>query len=372
MRVALDATALLGTRTGIGRFTAEVVHRLPREGVAVIAYAASLRGASSLPDLLPASVDVVRRPMTARPLREMWRRTGHPIIERWTGPIDVVYGPNFVVPPSRAAEVVTIHDLTCVHHPEMCTRDTLQLPALIERAVARGAWIHTVSRFVADEVIAQFDVPASRVRAIPNGSPDPVPEPLRLDRASRGRGLIGSDRYLLALGTLEPRKDIPGLIAAFDLVAADDPQVHLVVAGPDGWGADAVSNAIVDSAFRSRIHRLGWVSTADRDALLAGAAAFIYPSVYEGFGLPPLEAMSAGTPVIATEVGALPEVLADAALWVAPGSAQALAGAITTLLADSARAERLRRAGDARVAHHDWHTTVDALCSLLHEAAESR
>jgi hypothetical protein len=162
MRVAFDATALLGRRTGIGNCTAEVIKRLPRPDLDLVAFAVSARGAGALTTMVPTGVSTVTRPMAARPLRAAWRRNNHPKIEWWTGPVDVVHGPNFVVPPSRAAEIVTVHDLTCVRFPELCTSDTLQLPSLIERAISRGAWVHTVSSFVADEVIAHFEASLGR------------------------------------------------------------------------------------------------------------------------------------------------------------------------------------------------------------------
>lgn len=311
--------------------------------------------------------------MAARPLRVAWRRTDHPVIERWTGPIDVVHGPNFVVPPSRAgAEIVTVHDLTFIRYPHMCTTDTLQIPALLHRAVARGAWIHAVSHFVAEEVIENFAIPAERVVVIPNGTNAMVEETRLRDLRPVGQAIAGAERYLLSLGTLEPRKDIPSLIAAFDLVAATDPDLKLVIAGPDGWGAEQVAEAIDRSPFRSRIFRTGWLDDSDRDAVIAGASVFVYPSLYEGFGLPPLEAIALGTPVVATKVGALPEVLDDAAAWAEPQDPESLAEAITDVLGDPGRAASLLATGRGRVALHDWNSSADALCALYAVAAESR
>lgn len=364
MRVAIDATALLGHRTGIGTCTAEIIERLPRPGLDVTAFAVSVRGAGSLPSLLPSTVHAVRRPMAARPLRAAWRRGDRPGIEWWTGPIDVVHGPNFVVPPSRAAQIVTVHDLTCIRFPELCTADTLQIPALLRRAIDRGAWVHTVSSFVAGEVIEHFDIDAGRVVVIPNGTTPVIDDPTRAGHVSRARTLIDTERYLLSLGTIEPRKDIPTLIAAFELLADDDPDLGLVIAGPDGWGSAQVTAAIDGSPFRSRIRRLGWLDTADRDAVLAGAAVFVYPSLYEGFGLPPLEAIAFGTPVVATRVGALPEVLADAAYWAEPHDRESLAAAIASVLEDDSLTRSLLHAGRERITRFDWDQSIDALVEL--------
>jgi glycosyltransferase involved in cell wall biosynthesis len=370
VRLALDATSLLGPRTGVGTFTTELVDRLAaRPDVDLVAFGVTWRGRTDLPAQVPSGVRVVRRPMAARPLRELWRRVDLPPVEWWTGPVDVVHGPNFVVPPARrAAEVVTVHDLTCLRFPDMCTADTLQYPELLRRAVRRGAWVHTVSEAVADEVRERFSVPPGRVRAVPNGAPAAVHPDRVASLAARGRTLAGAERYVLSLGTLEPRKDVPTLVRAFDAVAAADPDVVLVVAGPDGWGADAVSDAIARSPHRHRIRRLGWVEPADRDALLAGAAAFAYPSVYEGFGLPPLEAMAHRTPVVATRAGALPEVLGDAAGWADPGDAEGLAAALLAVLGDDRRQEALVAGGLSRLARYRWDRTAEAMVGLYVDA----
>lgn len=370
MRLAVDVTSMIGVRTGVGTFTTEVLRRLPRPGIDVSAFAVTHRGTDAAAERLPTGVRLHGRPMAARPLRALWSHTDHPAIERWTGPIDVVWGPNFVVPPaSHAARVVTVHDLTCVHFPEMCTRDTLQVPRLLRRAIADGAWVHTVSQSVADDVVSVFDADPERVVAIPNGGPVSRSSDEITALSTRGRMLAGTDEYVAFVGTLEPRKDLPGLVRAFDALAGERPGLRLVLAGPDGWGAAAVGDAIAASPHRERIVRTGWLDDDDRDAIVAGALVFAYPSRLEGFGLPPLEAMALDTPVVATRVGALPEVLADAAVWCDPGDPSSLAAALATVLDVPDIAARLVDLGRARVARHSWDTTTDALVDLFSRAA---
>jgi glycosyltransferase involved in cell wall biosynthesis len=366
--VAVDATPLLGPRTGIGRFTAAVLAGLAeRPEVEPVAFGATWRGRGRLDLLVPTGVRAASRPMAARPLRAAWGRLGRPAIEWWTGPVDVVHGTNFVVPPARrAAEVVTVHDLTSVHFPELCTPDVRRYPDLLRRALDRGAWVHAVSHFVADEVVAELGAPPERVRAVPNGGPDPGPP----GDPAAGRARAGADRYVLVLATVEPRKDHPTLVRALASAALAGPlaDVRLVLAGPDGWGAEALTEALARSPAADRVTRLGWVHDTARADLLAGAAVLAYPSRYEGFGLPPLEAMAAGTPVVATAVGAVPEVVGDAALLVPPGDADALAEALRDVLVDADRADELRRRGRARVATFSWDRTVDGLIALYDEA----
>jgi glycosyltransferase involved in cell wall biosynthesis len=365
MRVALDATALLGERTGVGVMTAEVLERLAvRDDVELRLFAVTWRGRDELGALAPAGAVVVRRPLAARPLRAAWQRTNGPPIEWWTGAVDVVHGPNFVVPPARqAGRVVTIHDLTVLHYPQLCTADTLRYPPLLRRAIASGAWVHTVSRFVADEVRDAFAIDPERVVVVPNGVTTDAP-----GDPAVGRQLAGHERYVLALGTIEPRKDHPTLVAAFDELAAEQPELGLVIAGPDGWGATDLAAALGRCHHADRITRLGFVDPPTRAALLAGAAAFAYPSVYEGFGLPPLEAMAAGTPVVATDAGAVPEVVGDAALLVPVGDPAALAGALAQVLEDEAVAARLVAAGRRRCLRYSWDATVDGLVALYGRA----
>lgn len=370
IRVALDATSLLDVRTGVGQFTARIAEELAgRPDVDLRAFAVTWRGRGGgrLRAAVPAGAAVIDRPVPALIARMVWRRSALLPAEWLAGVCDVVHGPNFVVPPARwAAEVVTVHDLTTVHFPELCTDDTRTYPEMIRRAVARGAWVHAVSGFVADEVRDVFDVDPDRVVAIANGVP-----PLVADRpgsdAAAGRRLAGGPQYLLALGTVEPRKNLPLLVEAFDAVAATDPDLRLVIAGVDGWGADELASTWGRARARRRIRRIGWVTDAQRAALLRGAALFVYPSRYEGFGLPPLEAMAAGTPVVATDVGALPEVLGDGAYLVA-GERDALAGAIGEILADPSLASRLVARGAQQVRRYDWTSTADGLVGLYRRA----
>jgi glycosyltransferase involved in cell wall biosynthesis len=265
-----------------------------------------------------------------------------------------------------------VHDLTALHFPQMCTSDVQRIPALLRREILHGAWINTPSQAVADDVVENLDVEPDRVRAIHLGGPKPIDPKTRAKRAQRGRLSAGVDTYLLSLGTIEPRKDIPSLVKAFDVIASRRPDLHLVIAGPDGWGVEAVRDAITASPHRSRIRRTGWLSDDERDDLLAGASAFVYPSLLEGFGIPPLEAMAAGVPVVATRTGSLPEVLANAAQWAEPGDVDTLIEAIETVLGDQAVSERLVSAGDERLSHFSWDRSTNELIALFELAHAAR
>jgi glycosyltransferase involved in cell wall biosynthesis len=368
VRVAVDLTSFLTPRTGVGVFATEIVERLARrDDVELTAFAVTWRGRGRLAELVPPGVAVVDRPMPARPLRELWKRTDLPRVDAWLGRgHDVVWGPNFVVPPTRAAALVTVHDLTPVRFPQLANAATLAYPPLIRRAIARGAWIHTPSEFVRDEVVAELGAPPERVVAIHHGvrATAPATDP---EGADAGRRLAGGDRYVLAVGTVEPRKDLPGLVAAFDELAGEDGlgDLRLVIAGPDGWGADALTATVAAARHRDRVVRLGWVSEEDRQALLRGAAAYCFPSVYEGFGLPPLEAMSAGVPVVATRAGAVPEVCRDGADLVPVGDTAALSEALRRVLTDAAHRDALVTRGRTVAAGYRWDNAAEAFADLF-------
>ncbi len=360
LRLAVDGTPLLGPQTGVARVTDGLLEGLAgREDLEVVVYAVTWRGRDRLQTRVPATVTPATSPIPAQLTRALWMRSDVPRIERWTGRVDVVHGTCFVGPPSRAPVVVTIHDLTFVHFPELCDRPTLQFDRLVRRALDRGATVHAVSDFVADEVRTIFDVPADRVVRIyaglaPSGHGD----------ACRGQQVARAERYVLALGMVEPRKNLPTLVRAFDEAAAHDRDLHLVIAGPDGWGVDEFDRTCAAAHHRDRIRRLGFVSEDHRRDLLSGATVFAYPSRYEGFGHPPLEAMSAGVPVVAARAGALPEVLGDAAVLVEPTDVEGLAEALGRLAGDDELRARLRRLGRARAERYTWARATNEFVSL--------
>jgi glycosyltransferase involved in cell wall biosynthesis len=373
--VALDATPLLGTPTGVGVFCLGALRALgERTDLDVRAFAVSWRRRAGISMRLPPGVAADQRPMPARPLHAMWGRGGWPPVEWFIGRIDVVHGTNFVVPPSgRAAEVVSVHDLTPLHHPELCNPATLAYPGLIRRALRRGAWVHTDSAFVAGEVVEAFDADPARVRVVAPGVP-PLPD----IAPPAARSLVepflppGVTRYVLAVGTAEPRKDLPGLVRAFDRLADRHADLALVLAGPSGWGEEALSAAVEGARAGARVVRTGWLQPPALAALLQEAAVLAFPSLYEGFGFPPLEAMAAGVPVVATRAGSLPEVLGDGAVLVDVGDHDGLVEALDGVLDDPALRQRLVASGAARAASFSWERCGEGLSNLYRDAAGGR
>jgi glycosyltransferase involved in cell wall biosynthesis len=378
LRVSLDVTPLLGARTGVGVFVARALEGLaalaPSRRMQISAFAVTWRGRRQVASELPPGVEHVRALMPARPLHTLWGSAGLPPIELFAGEVDVVHGTNYVVPPSRrAARVVAVHDLSFVKFPHLCDPATLVFRKLVARALAEGALAHVPSRYVAGELAEEYGAEAEQVRVIPYGAPSTHGQLGAHGAKERIRHLLpaGAESYVLALGRVDPRKDLVSLVEAFDQVASRWPDLALVVAGPDGIGTDSLREATARAAHRERIVRLGYVDDDLKASLISGASVFAYPSIYEGFGFPPLEAMAAGTPVVATTVGALMEVLGNAALLVPPGDPGALAGAVESLLSDPSLAEQMRTRGLERAACYSWEASASALADLYEEAARS-
>jgi glycosyltransferase involved in cell wall biosynthesis len=363
--VAADLTPLLTPRTGIGVFVDEMVtHLAERTDLHLTGYAVTWRGRALLAGAVPPGMSIADRPMAARPLHQLWMRGEFPRIDHWIGRHDVVWGTNFVVPPTRAQALVSVYDLTPLRFPQLANEHTRTFPGLIRRALRRGAWVHTMATSVRDEVVAEFGADPDRVRVVPGGIKPTPPGP-----AEPGHALAGGDRYVLALGTVEPRKDLPTLVSAFDLLADDDPDLRLVVAGADGWGAEALTAAVAASPHRDRIVRLGWVDEEQRLALVRGTSVYAFPSIYEGFGLPPLEAMTAGVPVVATRTGSLPEVLGDGADLVPVGDPDALAKALSRALTDEGHRADLVHRGFVNAARYTWESASEGFAHLLRAVA---
>lgn len=327
LRVALDGTPLLGVRTGIGRYVEHLVGELATmpDDVAVRVAAFSLRGRRVL-RLLPAGVRVAHRPVPARLLHRAWTRRGLPPAEWFTGRADVVHGTNFVLPPSlRAAGVVTVHDLTFLRYPELVDAASLAYRELVPQAVRAAVRVLTPTRAVADELIEAYRLPAEKVCATPLGV-----DPSWFDAApARPPGIPSA--YLLAVGMLQPRKGLDVLLAAYRILIAEDPAVPpLVIVGSPGWGAGLDRTGLSPD----RLVLPGYVDARTLRGLVAGAAVLAFPSRYEGFGLPPLEALATNTPVVASDVPAVREVLGRHASLVPPGDPDALAAGLRRVLTE--------------------------------------
>lgn len=341
MRITLDATPLLGPRTGVGRYTENLLDALPgaalRRGADVELRVSTWTARGGRLTHLPAGVRQVGPRIPARALRACWRRLDFPPIEALVGPTDVFHGTNFVSPPAlRARELVTIHDLTYELHSATVSLASLQYRTLVARSLRRGATVLTPTNAVADAVREFYRLPTDRVRATPLGVDaewfDAAPAPAAW---LAGRGLPAD--YLVFVGALDPRKNLPRLLEAHQrLRAADADTPDLVLAGPAGRETHL--------AEQPGVHATGWLTDDELRAVVAGSRALVLPSLDEGFGLPVLEALSTGRPVVISDIAALREVAGPHGLPADPLDVESLTDALARVLCadddDAARAAR--------------------------------
>ncbi len=324
MHVALDGTPLLGRRTGIGRYTEHLLDALIERGdVIVTATAFTLRGRGQLTGAVPSGVRVRSLPVPARVLRAAWSRLEFPPASLVTGRSDVFHGTNFVLPPTgRAGGVVTIHDLAFLTMPDVVDRTNQALRELVPRSIRRAAAICTPSRAVADLIADTYGPDLPPIIVTPLGVDPEWLEVGQPDDTERRR-LRLPESYFLFVGTREPRKDLGTLLAAYAaLRAARGPAAlpRLLLVGPDGWGPDQRPSPGVE------IH--GYAAGADLRTIVAGARALVMPSRDEGFGLPALEGLAAGTAVIVSGVPAMVEVTGGRATVFPIGDVDALTAAL--------------------------------------------
>lgn len=309
MRVTVDATPLLGRRTGVGTYTARLLAALAADGAQddIVATAFTWRGSASLATTLPDGVRSRSRRVPARLLRASWTNLGGPPVELMAGPTDVFHATNFVLPPlRRAAGVLTVHDLAYLRFPKTVAPASLAYRELVPAGIARAGVVLTPTRVVADQLCDAYRVDPGRVRVThlgvdPSWARSEAPTPGWLEQ----RGL--PDRYILAVGTLEPRKNLSSLVAAYARICRQPDVPALVLAGGEGWGA-RLDGAGIPS---DRLVLTGHVTQEDLQPLVAGASLLVFPSLDEGFGLPPLEALACGVPVVANDLPVLREVLGD-------------------------------------------------------------
>lgn len=296
-----------------------------------------------------------------RALYESWQRLRLPVVERATGPVDLLHDAGYVVPPSRAPLVATVHDLAFLTHPDHYTwhsRAVLRRGMVLARRHAR--LVICPSETTRDACVAAgFD--PERLRVVPWGV-----RTRSQDGAVAGetRRRFGLDRpYVLFCGTVEPRKNLGRVLEAFR--ALDRSDVELVLAGPRGWKEDLADGV---SRLEGRVRALGHVAPEDLDALYDGASVVVYPSLLEGFGLPVLEAMAHGAPVVTSAGTATEEVAGDAALLVDPLDVDAIGGAIERLLEDRDLAAALGAAARSRASTFTWGRAAARVADVYAEA----
>jgi glycosyltransferase involved in cell wall biosynthesis len=344
-------------QAGVSRYIAELVRHLAAEpGPHTYTIFTPPHGVGDL--VLPPSMRVAasRLPTEQPAVRIVWEQMVGPVLAT-ARRLDLVHAPVNVAPLALAGRtVITIHDLAFLVYPERFRPGRRRYLALMTRLSARrAARVIAVSAHTARDVVDRLGVAPGRVVVVPEAAAEhfrPEPDARRLADFRAAHNL--PEQYILFVGTLEPRKNIAGLLRAFARVAAAEPGVRLVVVGGRGWFYDEVFALHEALGLRERVHFAGYAAAEDLPRWYQAATAFVYPSFYEGFGLPVLEAMACGTPVITSNVSSLPEVVGPAGVTLDPHDEPALAAAVLALIRDPARRTHLRAAGLARAATFSW------------------
>lgn len=332
---------------GTARATLDTVAAVARRGdVEQIGVAARHRALAA--DAWRTSIEVRQLPLPRILLYDAWQRLGHPVVERATGPVDLVHATGHVAAASRAPLVVSVWDLSFVHDPAMFTKRGISVfTRFLDLVRDRAAMVVCPSEATRRDC-ADAGIEPARLRVVPLAT---ELRPVRPEEVDRVRAAHGLERpYVLFVGTVEPRKNLGRLLEAFSRLG--DVDADLVLVGPEGWRTDLPD---------TRARRLGFVPQIDLDALYAGASVVAYPSLREGFGLPVLDAMSHGAAVVTSATTSTAEVAGEAALLVDPLDVDAIAGAMQRLLEDRDLADRLGGAARARAAQFTWERTADGV-----------
>ncbi len=366
VRVLIDYRPALRDRTGVGEWVHSLVSALVdigRDGDALDLTVFS----SSWKDRLrsaPPTVHAVDRRIPVSLLNFSWHRVGWPPVEWLAGPgYDIVHSPHpLLIPTNHAAQVVTIHDLDFLDHPERTTAEVQRdYPELVRAHVQQASRVVVPSRFTATEVEHRLDVDRDRITVCYNGAPDWAP---RADWPERG--------HILFVGSLTARKNIGQLLDAYRILLARDEAgtlPALVLAGPPTTQAADWLTAIEQPPLRDHVHYTGYIDRSALRGLYQGASVLVLPSFHEGFGLPAVEAMTIGVPVVVSDRGALPEVVGDAGLVVEPTEPAALATAIERLLTDEPFARACAERGFQQAARFSWRESAKTLLAAYELAA---
>lgn len=374
--IGIDTTAAYEQGAGIGRYVRELIQALAAED-ATTPYHLFVAGATRdrLPP--PPGPNFSWRPTRITPLwfARLWHRLQVPLpVETFTGRVRLFHATDFTLPPvlPGTPTLLTVHDLSFVRAPETATPVLkAYLDRVVPRSVARATHVLADSQATKNDLIALYGTPADKITVLLSGVSahfrrveDPAAR-----RAVRERYGIPPQPYIISVGTVQPRKNYARLMEALAKLGSDAADVHLVIAGGHGWLDSPIYGAVKSLELESRVHFTGFVEDADLPALYSDALCLAYPSLYEGFGFPVLEAFACGTPVVSSTLSSIPEVAGDAALLVDPYDVGALAAALRRMLSDPGLRADLVERGARQAAQFTWARTVRHLREIYRQLA---
>jgi len=377
MRIAIDYTAAIRQGAGIGNYVRNLV-----DAMLVLdsknQYTLITSGRPTRERPFPEAANVRARSIIIpdRYLNILWYRWRLPLHATFfTGQVDIYHGPDFVLPPinGQVRKIVTVHDLAFLEHPEYGVPQLVAfLNKVVPEAVGSADVVAAVSQATRQSLIEHFGTPSGKITVIPNGVRSHfqrITDPILLAATRHKFGL--KHPLILGVGTLEPRKNHHGLIKAFHKAqsAAGKKQrpAMLALAGGTGWLYEETQQLVTKLKLEKKVRFLGRVSELELITLYSMADVFAFPSFFEGFGVPPLEAMACGAPVITSNTSSLPEVAGDAALLIDPHNTSELAQAMILLLEDERLREELRQKGYARAQLFTWPKSASKMLSIYQQ-----
>ncbi len=377
MRIALDYTAGIRQGAGIGQYVRSLVNAMLEQD-AHNRYTLITSGRPTEEQPFPRAQNVRGRSVLIpdRYLTILWYRLHFPLLANYfTGPADVYHGLDFVLPPlsKKTRKVVTIYDLAFLEHPETAVPSlTAYLNKAVPEAVERADVVAAISHTTKQALINHYHTPAEKITVIPCGVGaqfQRVTDAVLLEETRRTFDL--RQPFLFSVGTLEPRKNHIGLIRAFhEVVQSRQSPLILAIAGGKGWMYEETQNLVKELKLEEKVRFLGRISERELIALYSMAEMFAFPSFFEGFGIPPLEAMACGAPVITSNTSSLPEVAGDAALLVDPHNVHAIAEAIARLAEDAQLREELRQKGYRQARRYTWSGAAAKMLAVYQRVAQ--
>ena len=370
-RICIDYTPAYEQGGGIGRYVRELTAALAAEDHSS-QYRLFVAGSTRKELPQPPGTNFEWRPtvMTPRWLARIWQRAKLPLpVETFTGPADLYHATDFVLPPTlpRTRTLLTVHDLSFVRVPD-ATSPSLRryLESVVPRSVRRADHVLADSRATMSDLMEVYQTPSDKITVLYSGVDS------RFGRVSNGTTLarildkygLKDLQYVLSVGTVQPRKNYSRVIRALSELRDRGIDIHYAIAGGSGWLEDEMYRSIRESRMDDRVHILGFVSDQDLPALYSGARALLAVSLYEGFGLPVLEAMACGTPVITSNLSSLPEVAGDSGVLVNPLDIDAITDSVVALLADSDLREQNIAEGLEHVKRFSWANAARQLKSV--------